>query len=100
MWGETFDFVPHAERKVGGPGESEQPVEAFETMGEIHEVSEDAIVSEFADDPYMKEIIGNFVVNLHKYCDDLNAAIGNDDREQLRCLGTISQACRWIRFPP
>ena len=35
----------------------------------------------------MKEIIGNFVVNLHNYCDDLNAAVVSSDREQLRSLG-------------
>jgi CheY-like chemotaxis protein/HPt (histidine-containing phosphotransfer) domain-containing protein len=100
MWGESFNFIPFSER-IQGTLEEASPNES-EAQGKAptQELAPDSIVSEYADDPYMKEIIGNFVVNLHKYCDDLNAAVGSQDRESLRRLGhNISGSAGGYGFP-
>ena len=100
MWGDAFDFVPFAQRVSQAESEPEVGIEAVRELSDGQEVPVDAIVSEFADDPYMKEIIGNFVVNLHKYCDDLNEAVVTSNREQLRRLGhNIAGSAGGYGFP-
>ena len=100
MWGDSFKFTPFSERTQETPVEAAaEPVET-ENVVAAPDLADDSIVSEYADDPYMKEIIGNFVVNLHKYCDDLNEAVGSQDRESLRRLGhNIAGSAGGYGFP-
>ena len=100
MWGDSFKFVPFSERTQETPAEAAaEPVDAEDVVA-APDLADDSIVSEYADDPYMQEIIGNFVVNLHKYCDDLNEAVGSQDRESLRRLGhNIAGSAGGYGFP-
>ncbi len=100
MWGDTFDYVPFSERTADIPSDPVVESKPVQTLEDGQELPADAIVSEFADDPYMKEIIGNFVVNLHNYCDDLNDAVVSSDREKLRRLGhNIAGSAGGYGFP-
>lgn len=99
MWGATINFVPFQDRAY--TADQIPKSKDARKNAELHSVDPaDAMESEYADDPFMKEIIGNFVVNLRKYCDDLNNAVGSKDYDTLRRLShNIAGSAGGYGFP-